>query len=102
MAETVRRISVMLRNCQCLHWKEMTHQQSFIEQFTDVDVYKSDLIAYLTHFYTDLTHFHLHSHSYQSYVVEVSAIVSLHHNIYDCSIVSDPLVTTLLLWPLTD
>jgi len=23
MAETVRRISVMLRNCQCLHWNEM-------------------------------------------------------------------------------
>ena len=41
----------------------MTHLQSFIKQFTGADVYKSDLIAYLTHFYTDLTHFHLRSHS---------------------------------------
>ena len=49
----------------------MTHQQSFIKQFTGADVYKSDLIAYLTHFYTDLTHFHLRSHSYYSYVVQV-------------------------------
>jgi len=64
MAETVRRISVMLSNCQCLHGKEMTHQQSFTKQFTGADVYKSDLIAYYTHFYTDLTHFHLCSHSY--------------------------------------
>ena len=36
----------------------MTRQQSFIKQFTGADVYKSDLIAYLTHFCTDLTHFH--------------------------------------------
>ena len=43
---------------------EMTHQQSFIKHFTGADVYKSDLIAYLTHFCTDLTHFHLRSHSY--------------------------------------
>ena len=51
----------------------MTHQQSFIKQFTGADVYMSDLIAHLTHFCTDLTHFHLCSHSYQSYGVEVYA-----------------------------
>ena len=34
-------------------------QQSSIKQFTGIDVYKTGLIGYLTHFYTDLTHFHL-------------------------------------------
>jgi len=32
MTETVMMILVMLSNCQCLHRKEMTHQQSFIKQ----------------------------------------------------------------------
>jgi len=35
-------------------WKKNHDQQSSIKQITATDVYKSGLIAYLTHFYTGL------------------------------------------------
>ena len=39
MAETVRRISVMLSNCQCLRVKLNNGQQSSIKKFTGADLY---------------------------------------------------------------
>ena len=43
-----------------LHWKEKLNdgRQSSIEKFFGAAEYKPGLIAYLTHLYTDLTHFH--------------------------------------------
>ena len=61
---SLREEDTCISDAEQLPVSSLTHQQSFIKQFTSADVYKSDLIAYLTHFYTDLTHFHLCSHSY--------------------------------------
>ena len=56
MVETVRRIAISdAEQLPVPSWKSNDDQQSSIKQFTCVDVYKSGLIAYLTHFYTDLT-----------------------------------------------
>jgi len=60
MAESASRISVMLSNCQCLYGKEMMTSRAP----SSVYCYRCGLVAYLTRFYTDLTHFHLRSHSY--------------------------------------
>ena len=38
-------------------------QQSSIEKFTGADVYKSGLLAYLIHIYTDLIHYYLNSYT---------------------------------------
>ena len=50
--------------CACTKQQVCDSYVEPIKQFTGSDMYKSGLIAYFTHFYTDLTHFHLSSHSY--------------------------------------